>query len=81
MNDAFHFYRSSTAVGGHLNSYIISSIAEDRSDGSGLQVKEAGWTIMINIPNAFPFKKVYSQELSFKIVEVFIMRKSRIIFG
>ena len=69
-NDAFHFYRSSTAVGGHLNSYIISSIAEDRSgriwfasEGSGLNYYDK------HTKRFFPLKKVYSQELSFKIVK------------
>lgn len=69
-NDAYHFYRSSTAVGGHLNSYIISSIAEDRSgriwfgsEGGGLNYydKRAG--------RFFPLKKLFPQELSFKIVK------------
>ena len=69
-NDAFHFYRSSTAVGGHLNSYIISSIAEDRSgriwfasEGSGLNYYDK------HTKRFSPLKKVYSQELSFKIVK------------
>ncbi len=69
-NDAYHFYRSSTAVGGHLNSYIISSIAEDRSgriwfasEGSGLNYYDK------HAKRFFPLKHLYAQELSFKIVK------------
>lgn len=69
-NDAFHFYRSSTAVGGHLNSYIISSIAEDRSgriwfgcEGGGLNYYDK------SSKRFFPLKSLYSRELSFKIVK------------
>lgn len=69
-NDAYHFYRSSTAVGGHLNSYIISSIAEDcsgriwfASEGSGLNYYDK------YAKRFFPLKHLYAQELSFKIVK------------
>ena len=53
-----------------MNSYIISSIAEDRSgriwfasEGSGLNYYDK------HTKRFFPLKKVYSQELSFKIVK------------
>lgn len=69
-NDAYHFYRSSTAVGGHMNSYIISSIAEDRSgriwfasEGGGLNYYDK------RAKRFYPLKNLYPQELSFKIVK------------
>lgn len=76
-NDAYHFYRSSTAVGGRLNSYIISSIAEDRSgriwfasEGSGLNYYDK------YAKRFFPLKHLYAQGLSFKIVKSLYYEKN-----
>ena len=69
-NDAFHFYRSSTAVGGQLNSYIISSIAEDSSGRIWFGSEGGGLNYYDMISKRFyPLKKLYSEELSFKIVK------------
>lgn len=76
-NDAYHFYRSSTAVGDHLNSYIISSIAEDNSgriwfasEGNGLSYYDK------HSKRFFPLKKLYAQEASFKIVKSIYYEKA-----
>ena len=76
-NDAYHFYRSSTAVGDHLNSYIISSIAEDRSgriwfasEGNGLSYYDK------HARRFFPLKKLYPQESSSKIVKSLYYEKA-----
>lgn len=77
-NDVYHFYRPSTAVGGHLNSRIVSSIAEDNfgriwfgSEGGGLNFYDKA------SKQFSTFEAQYRKELPFKIVKSLYYEKEQ----
>lgn len=69
-NDMYHFYRPSTAVSGHLNSRIISSITEDNQGRIWFGSEGKGLYFYDNVKKEFStFEQEYRKEQPLKTVK------------